>query len=124
MWEAKVLEGIGEAGVERLIREFYQQIPDDPRLGPMYPADELEAAEGRLRDFVIFRLGGSQRYVEQRGHPRLRQRHMPFPVDQDARDRWVQLMDNAFERSEIADEYAQPLRDFFAEVATFLIQRS
>ena len=123
MWETQVFEQVGEQGIERLIREFYEQIPSDPILGPMYPADELEAAEARLRDFVVFRLGGSQRYVEQRGHPRLRQRHMPFQVNKEARDRWVELMDNAFARSEFPEEFALPLRDFFNEVATMLINR-
>lgn len=123
MWESEVLDGVGEEGIRRLIQEFYAQIPEDPILSPMYPAHELEAAEERLRDFVIFRLGGSPRYVEQRGHPRLRQRHMPFSVDQAARDRWVQLMDTAITRSNLSDGLAVPLREFFAEVATFLINR-
>lgn len=123
MWEPGVLEGVRESGIEQLVREFYAQIPSDPILGPMYPADELEAAEERLRDFVIFRLGGSERYLEKRGHPRLRQRHMPFQINQEARDRWVQLMENAFSRTEFPDEMTTPLREFFAEVATFLINR-
>ena len=123
MWESEVLAKLGEDGIQRLIREFYSQIPEDPLLGPMYPEDDLDAAEERLRDFVIFRLGGSPRYIQERGHPRLRQRHVPFPVDQAARDRWVQLMDKAFVQSEVPEDLATPLREFFADVATFLINR-
>lgn len=123
MWEKEVLEKIGEEGIASLIGQFYAQIPDDPILGPMYPADDLEGAETRLTDFVIFRLGGSQAYVDRRGHPRLRQRHMPFQIDQGARDRWVSLMDNAFERCELPEEARAPLKAFFAEVAAFLMNR-
>ena len=47
----------------------------------MYPADDLAGAEQRLRDFLIGRFGGPPRYIEQRGHPRLRMRHMPFAID-------------------------------------------
>ena len=123
LWEREVLDGVGEEGIERLIREFYAQVPDDSILGPMYPADEMEEAEVRLRDFIIGRLGGPQRYIEQRGHPRLRQRHMPFEIDEAARDRWVELMENAFARSDFPEELGAPLRQFFGEVATFLINR-
>lgn len=123
MWESEVLAGVGEEGIERLIREFYSQISDDPILGPMYPKHDLEGAEERLREFVIFRLGGSQRYIEKRGHPRLRQRHVSFALDQAARDRWVELMEEAFRRSELPEEHVTPLRQFFAEVATFLMNR-
>ena len=55
------------------------------------------AREQRLRDFLIGRFGGPQRYIEQRGHPRLRMRHMPFAVNAAARERWLQLMTNALD---------------------------
>ena len=69
---------VGEKGFERLVAAFYRQVPSDPILGPMYPADDLDGAEQRLRDFLVGRFGGPPRYIEQRGHPRLRMRHMPF----------------------------------------------
>ena len=90
---------IGEEGFQRLIRAFYRQVPDDPVLGPMYPSEDLAGAEQRLRDFLIFRFGGPPRYIEQRGHPRLRMRHFPFAIDRNARNRWVRLMDNALEET-------------------------
>ena len=74
------------------IAAFYRQVPGDPILGPMYPAHDLAGAETRLRDFLVGRFGGPQRYIEQRGHPRLRLRHAPFPIDPAARDRWLELM--------------------------------
>ena len=57
---------------------------------------DLAGAEERLRGFLIFRFGGPPRYIEERGHPRLRMRHAPFAIGQAARNRWVQLMNNAF----------------------------
>ena len=62
-------EMIGDDGFTRLIGAFYRQIPDDDILGPIYPADDLAGAEQRLRDFLIFRFGGSKRYIEQPGSP-------------------------------------------------------
>src|ERR1043166_483335 len=95
---------IGEDGFTRLIAAFYRQGPGDDILGPMYPPEELAGAEQRLRDFLVGRFGGPQRYMEQRGHPRLRMRHMPFAVNAAARERWLQLMTNALDQARLPPE--------------------
>lgn len=120
----QVYARIGEEGFERLIHAFYAQVPADDILGPMYPADDLAGAEQRLRDFLVGRFGGPQRYVEQRGHPRLRMRHMPFAIDAPARERWIQLMDRALDEAALPPEVTAHLREFFDGVATFMINRS
>jgi len=114
---------IGEEGFSRLVRAFYSQVPDDEILGPMYPAEDLVGAEQRLRDFLVMRFGGPPRYAEQRGHPRLRMRHMPFPIDQKARDRWMELMERALAETGLPDQVADTLRHFFDGTATFMINR-
>jgi hemoglobin len=124
MNEEQVYELVGEEGFARLIHAFYAQVPGDPILGPMYPKDDLAGAEERLRDFLIGRFGGPQRYIERRGHPRLRMRHMPFTIDAAARNRWVTLMDRALEEAQLPDEVTALLREFFHGVATFMINRS
>ena len=123
MNEDQVYDTIGEDGFARLIRAFYAQVPDDPILGPMYPKEDLAGAEERLRDFLVGRFGGPQRYIEQRGHPRLRVRHMPFAIDSAARNRWVMLMDRALEETALPDDVTALLREFFHGVATFMINR-
>ena len=119
--EGEIYGQIGEEGFARLVTAFYDQVPADDILGPMYPADDLPGAEDRLREFLIGRFGGPQRYIEQRGHPRLRMRHMPFKLDQAARDRWVQLMDRALDEAKLPAESEQLLRQFFHHMATFLM---
>lgn len=89
----------------------------------MYPRHDLKGAEERLRDFLIFRFGGPQRYLEQRGHPRLRMRHVPFPIGQAARDRWIELMNKALVEAALPSEADTILRQFFDQVATFMINR-
>ena len=121
--EDKVYAAIGEDGFTRLVAAFYRQVPEDAILGPMYPKEDLEGAEKRLRDFLIFRFGGPQRYIEERGHPRLRIRHHPFPIDGLARDRWMELMENALRETSPPREAEELLRGFFAHVATFLVNR-
>ncbi len=121
--EASIYDRIGEEGFQRFVSAFYRRIPADDILGPMYPANDLDGAEERLRDFLIFRFGGPGRYLERRGHPRLRMRHMRFPIDQAARDRWMELMTAALEEAELPEDVAKELREFFDGVATFLINR-
>jgi hemoglobin len=114
---------IGEEGFTRLIAAFYRQIPADDILGSMYDPHDLAGAEQRLRDFLIYRFGGPDTYLQQRGHPRLRMRHIPFPIDQAARDRWVELMNNAFREANLPEAAEQQLRTFFEDSATFLMNR-
>ena len=118
--EAEVYSIIGEEWFARLVRAFYARVPSDPILGAMYPKDDLAGAEERLRDFLVGRFGGPPRYIEQRGHPRLRMRHMPFRLDEAARDRWVALMNRALDEVALPADVTVLLREFFAATATFL----
>ena len=123
MNEEELYAAIGEDGFARLVRAFYAQVPDDDVLGPMYPAHDLLGAEERLRDFLIGRFGGPPRYIEQRGHPRLRMRHVPFAIDEAARNRWVTLMDRALDEARLPDDATSLLREFLHAMATFMINR-
>lgn len=119
-----VVSAVGEPELRRLVALFYRQIPSDDLLGPMYPAEALAAAEQRLAGFLIFRFGGSDTYIQERGHPRLRIRHAPFAITQAARDRWVKLMDNALQEVAWPAEVVAIVRPFLHDSATFLINRS
>jgi hemoglobin len=121
--DADIYAAIGEDGFRRLIAAFYKQVPGDEILGPMYPAGDLAGAEQRLRDFLIGRFGGPQRYMEQRGHPRLRMRHMPFAVNAAARERWLQLMMNALDEVRLPPDVDGFLREFFDGVSAMLVNR-
>lgn len=118
---SSVCSTIGEAGIGRVVSAFYRQVPGDDVLGPMYPPQDLAAAEARLRDFLIFRFGGPDRYLLERGHPRLRMRHAPFALSQEARDRWVALMDRALDEAELPPHIVAIMREFLHQTATFLI---
>jgi len=119
--DTHVYDLIGEDGFRRLVAAFYRRVPGDDILRPMYPDDDLPGAEERLRLFLIQRFGGPMAYSEQRGHPRLRMRHAPFTIDQRGRDRWVELMEAAMAEVELPDAAVAPLRKFFHEAATFMI---
>ena len=123
MEDSEIYARIGEDGFTRLVAAFYRQVPNDDVLGPMYPPDDMAGAEQRLRDFLVGRFGGPPRYMQQRGHPRLRMRHVPFAIDQAAARRWLELMDVALAEAALGEEVEAALRPFFLQVAAMMVNR-
>jgi hemoglobin len=123
MNEAELYSSIGENGIFKMVAAFYRKIRTDDLLSPMYPADDWEGSEQRLREFLLFRLGGDPRYLENRGHPRLRQRHAPFSIGEAERDRWLLLMRAAMVEAELPAAAVRDLDAFFSQVADFMRNR-
>ena len=121
--EEKVFSQIGEVGFSRLIGAFYRRIKTDDLLGPLYPPEDFDGAEQRLREFLIQRFGGPARYSAVRGHPRLRMRHAPFPVDLAARQRWLDLMEQALAEVQLPTDVEPVLRKYFHDTATHMVNR-
>jgi hemoglobin len=94
----------GEPTFRALVHHFYAGVREDPILRPLYPADDWEGAETRLRTFLEQYWGGPTTYSENRGHPRLRMRHAPFAVDEKARDAWLTHMRAAVDSLELPPE--------------------
>ncbi len=118
-----ILEQLGEDGVRDLVAAFYRRVRGDDLLGPMYPDDDWEGAEARLAGFLVYRFGGSDAYIRERGHPRLRARHMPFAIGEAERDRWRELMRSAMQEREVPEPARGELDGFFAQVADMMRNR-
>lgn len=105
-----------------LVERFYEGVEKDAVLRPIYPED-LGPGKEALALFLIQRTGGRQTYSEERGHPRMRGRHMPFKIGQKERDAWMHNMTNALDA---VPEFA-PVKDvmfeFFDNFATFIINQ-
>ena len=112
----------GEATFTRLVERFYAEVAEDPVLRPLYPADPtmFAAAAEHLRLFLIQYWGGPTTYSDTRGHPRLRMRHAPFPVNVAARDAWLRHMRAALDTLELPPEYDAMLWDYFTRAAESL----
>ena len=110
----------GEPEITKMVAAFYRRVREDELIGPMYPDNDWEGAEQRLRDFLIFRFGGSDRYIQERGHPRLRMRHAPFKIGIPERDRWLELMQSAMDEVAVPGSVALNLKTFFEQVADFM----
>ncbi len=121
--ELPIYQLLGQDRLEAIVAAFYRRVPEDEVLAPMYPAHDLAGAEQRLRSFLVYRFGGPQTYLQERGHPRLRMRHMPFAVDERARDRWMALMMAAVDEVGVDPEHRAYLEGFLGDIATFLRNR-
>lgn len=112
----------GEETFRRLAHVFYGRVYDDPGLRPMFPADR-DGAEDRLALFMMQYFGGPMTYTERNGHPRLRMRHMRFPIDQAARDAWLGHMLVAIDEVAVLDPARTIMREYVESASTFLLNR-
>ena len=111
----------GHETFRKLVHEFYRGVSGDPELRALYPEEDLGPAEDRLRMFLEQYWGGPTTYSEQRGHPRLRMRHVPFRVTPAQRDRWLKHMLAAVDTLELAPANDLLLRDYLDRAAHSLV---
>lgn len=111
----------GTETFRRLVARFYEGVARDEVLRPMYPEADLGPAAERLRLFLEQYWGGPSTYSEQRGHPRLRLRHAPFPIDAEARDRWLRHMRDALESLDLAPRQHAALWDYLERAAHAMV---
>ncbi|MUL48705.1 globin [Mycobacterium sp. CBMA293] len=107
-----------------LVSRFYQLVRDDEILRPLYPEDDLDGAEHRLRMFLEQYWGGPRTYSVERGHPRLRMRHAPFRIGFLERDAWLRCMHTALASigaDTIDEAHRQALLDYFDMAAQHMV---
>ncbi|MBY8867362.1 globin [Streptomyces sp. RCPT1-4] len=111
----------GEETFRRLVHRFYEGVAGDPELRAMYPEEDLGPAEERLRLFLIQYWGGPTTYSQERGHPRLRMRHVPFKVDRAAHDAWLRHMRTAVDELALPEEQERTLWNYLTYAAASMI---
>ena len=113
----------GDGAVRALVEAFYDRMEEAaPTIRAMHPADDSTSRQ-KLYEFLSGWLGGPQLYVEKHGHPRLRMRHAPFAVDQEAVDSWLACMAFAMDERGITGEIRAFLDERFSHVANFMRNR-
>jgi hemoglobin len=111
----------GEATFRRLVEVFYAGVAEDPLLRPLYPDADLHAAADRLRMFLEQYWGGPTTYSQQRGHPRLRQRHAPFRIGPAERDAWLSHMRRAVDSLRLEPDAEATLWEYLSRAALFMV---
>lgn len=113
----------GTPTFERIVRIFYQAVREDELLAPMYPEQDWQGAEWRLRTFLEQYWGGPTDYSDQRGHPRLRMRHAAFPVTPRAKEHWLKHMHAALDEVALPPMHDAAFRDYIERAALALVNR-
>jgi hemoglobin len=112
----------GEPVVRQLVDRFYDLMDLDPAyagLRALHPA-ALDGSRDKLHWFLCGWLGGPQHYVERFGHPRLRARHLPYPIGIAERDQWMACMVQAMRELQIDDTLAARLTESFFGTADWM----
>jgi hemoglobin len=107
---------------QRIVENFYNGVETDPLLRPMYPND-LEESKRHLALFLVQYFGGPKTYSQERGHPKLRMRHLPFAIGVAERDAWLRHMKAAVETEMLPQEVEATMMEYFERAATFMMNR-
>ncbi len=116
----------GDAGVRALVDAFYDRMDLEDAFAGIRKlhAPSLEHARDKLHWFLSGWLGGPQHYVERFGHPRLRARHLPFPIGIRERDQWLPCMDTAMADIGVAEPLRARLNQAFFGTADWMRNRA
>lgn len=112
----------GEPVLRQLVQRFYDLMDRDPDyygIRKLHPAD-LASSRDKLFMFLSGWTGGPSLYTDKFGHPRLRQRHLPFAIGEAERDQWMACMTRAMEEVGIAPELRAELGQAFWKTADFM----
>jgi len=114
-----------EAGLKSLVNRFYDLMdsaPEAKRVRAIHPG-ELTQSREKLFMFLTGWSGGPALYIEKYGHPRLRMRHMPFPIGKVERDEWLWCMNKALDESQLDAKVVEYLKGRFTEIANSMQNR-
>jgi hemoglobin len=116
----------GETNLRTLVDRFYDIMDKSPEAKDIRAlhAASLKQSREKLFMFLSGWSGGPSLYIEKYGHPRLRQRHMPFSIGDVERDQWLWCMNKALDESGFIPSVVEHLKSRFAEVANFMRNRS
>ena len=115
----------GETSLRALVERFYDVMdsaPEAAQIRALHPKI-LKQSREKLFMFLSGWSGGPSLYIEKYGHPRLRQRHMPFPIGKAERDQWLWCMDKALAESLFDAQLIEYLKGRFTEIANSMQNR-
>ncbi|MDR3371293.1 group II truncated hemoglobin [Rhodoferax sp.] len=112
----------GETKVQELVTRFYDLMELDPAYAELRSVHgaTLDDARQKLFWFLSGWLGGPQHYTERFGHPRLKQRHMPFKVNLQGRDQWLACMSQAMLETGVPEALQAKLKQSFFQTADWM----
>ncbi len=117
----EILQTVGEPFIRDLLRAHYRRLGESPIRG-MFSEDLMEAAD-RSSDFFIQLLGGPPYFSQKYGPPRMRARHMPFPISEKARDIWLDCFRGALDELQFPEQFRAEFERFLVEFSAWMVNR-
>lgn len=111
----------GHDTIKLIVDTFYAGVATDEALRPMYPEQDLEPAAHRFTMFLEQYWGGPNTYSQERGHPRLRMRHVPFEVTAEARDHWLKHFRAGLDAAKLSPEHDAQFWAYAQHAASFMV---
>ena len=111
----------GYPTIAKIVARFYEGVATDEVLRPLYPEEDLAAAEERFTMFLVQYWGGPTTYSERRGHPRLRMRHAPFAVTPRAKEHWLTHFRAGLDEAGLSPEHDAQFWDYVTHAAQFMV---
>lgn len=112
----------GQSSVDKIVHSLYKQVAKHEALIPIFPTDLTETIH-KQRLFLTQFFGGPSLYLEERGHPMLKRRHMPFEITFERRNAWLECMDKALDEAEIEEPYRSAIFDRLSLTATHMVNK-
>lgn len=112
----------GQSSVDKIVHSLYKHVAKHEALIPIFPTDLTETIH-KQRLFLTQFFGGPSLYLEERGHPMLKRRHMPFEITFERRNAWLECMDKALDEAEIEEPYRSAIFDRLSLTATHMVNK-
>jgi hemoglobin len=117
---------MGEENIYKMMSDFYAELGQS-EVRHLFPKD-LEAASRKSAAFFIGLLGGPPIYIEKYGSPRMRARHLPFEIDQRAREVWLACFGRTLERAVVKygfpPQHLQGFKDFLVSFSGWMVNKA
>jgi len=117
-----LFEQLGEQRIATLVDRFYDLVFVDPQISHLFKTDK-ELIKEKQRLFLTQFLGGPALYTQRYGHPQLRARHMPHPIDQDDAVAWLSCMAKAIATLDAEESLKDELFKRFVPTAMFMVNQ-
>jgi len=117
---------MGEENIFKMMSDFYQELGKSP-IRNLFPSD-LEEASQKSAKFFVQVLGGPPLYVIDYGPPRMRARHLPFEIDEKARQAWLACFDKTLENAEkkynFPPQHLEGFKTFLREFSAWMVNKA
>lgn len=117
---------MGEENIFKMLSDFYQEL-EKSKIRPLFPPDMREASQKSAKFFVQV-LGGPPLYVIDHGPPRMRTRHVPFEIDEKARQVWLgcfmKILENADKKYNFPMQHMKGFRDFLESFSAWMVNKA